>query len=99
MVMDSTTRIYDTATNLYVGWVDASLAANERFARVARVWLDETIGAQQDVAQTVKRAIEEAQTVLTQDGETDMPITFISRVGDLARVGYYLCTESCLRSQ
>jgi hypothetical protein len=94
-----TARIYDTAANIYLGWVDASINANERFARIARIWLDETLGAQQDVAQTLKRSIEETQATLTEDGEQATPITFISRAGDIARANYYLWTETGLKAQ
>src|SRR5918997_810104 len=38
-----TTAYLATARDLYLGWVDASLDAQQRAARVARVWIDETL--------------------------------------------------------
>ncbi len=36
-----TTDFYTSAADLYLGFVDASLNANERIARFARVWMGE----------------------------------------------------------
>lgn len=99
MVTETTNGIYDTAKNLYLGWVDASLNANERFARVARVVLDESLGAQQDVAGILRRSIEDAQDTLAQDGAAPAPFTMINRAGDIARSGYFLWTEAGLKAQ
>ena len=99
MATDTTARFSDTATSLYLSWVDASISANERLARVARVWLDETIAVQHDLARTLKRSIEETQATLADDDEQVTPIAFISRAGDIARANYYIWTESGLKAQ
>jgi hypothetical protein len=98
VTQEPTTRIYDTAANLYLGWLDASLTANERLARVARAWIDETLGAQQDVAQALKQSMTEAQAALAQDGEPPTPMTWIGRSGDLARTAAYHWTEAALKA-
>ena len=89
-----------TTRDLYLGWLDASVNANERFARVARVWIDETLGAQQDLAATIKRAIAEAQDAAqaTED-EPPSPLAFVNRAGDIARTGYFIWTEAGLKAQ
>ena len=99
MVTDSSTNYYATAKNLYVGWVDASLNANERFARFARVCIDETLGAQQDVASLIKRAFDEAQESAPTGDEIPTPFTYMSRAGDVARTNYQLWTEAGLKTQ
>ena len=99
MVMETTSRFYEGATNLYLGWIDASLNANERWARVAHVWIDELLGAQQDLVQSMRRAIEETQSTFTEDGEPAGPLTWISRAGDLAQSGYFLWSETGLKAQ
>lgn len=99
MVNETATTMYGTAKDLYLGWVDASINANERFARLARVWIDETLGAQQDVATVIRRAFEETQEVLDEDGETPTPFTLINRAGDVARTSYFLWTEAGLKAQ
>lgn len=99
MVTDNSTNYYATAKNLYFGWVDASVNANERFARVARVWIDETLGAQQDVASLIKRAFDEAQGSAATGDETPNPFTYMSRAGDVARTNYQLWTEAGLKTQ
>jgi hypothetical protein len=91
--------MYDTAANLCLGWIDTSMTANERMARVARVWIDETLGAQQDVAIALKQAMSEAQATLTQDGEPVNPMTWIGRSGDLARSTANCWTEAALKAQ
>ena len=99
MVMSTTTGAFDSAANLYLGWLDASLDANERFACVARAWLDETVGVQQDMTQALKRSIEETQAALTQDDEPLNPFAFVNRAGDIARSGYSVWTEAGLKAQ
>ncbi|MGE0542335.1 MAG: hypothetical protein AB7R89_19385 [Dehalococcoidia bacterium] len=99
MVTESATNYYATATNLYLGWVDASLHTNERLARVARVWIDETLGAQQEIASLIKRAVDEAQSSATAEEATPTPFTFITRAGDATRAGYQLWTETGLKTQ
>ena len=95
-----TTDFYTSAADLYLGLVDASLTANQRIARFARVWLEETLGAQQDLAGLIKRSIQDARETFTQDGEeTPTPFTFINRAGDLARANYFLWTEVGLKAQ
>ena len=99
MVNETTATMYGTAKDLYLGWMDASINANERFARLARVWTDETLAAQQDAAGVLRRSFDEAQDVLNQDGGTPSPFTLISRAGDLARTTYFLWTEAGLKAQ
>ncbi len=99
MVNETATTMYDTAKDLYLGWVDASINANERFARLARVWIDEALGVQQDIAAVIRRAFEETQEALDQDGETPTPFTLINRAGDMARTNYFLWTEAGLKAQ
>jgi hypothetical protein len=99
VTQDTSTRMYDSATNLYLGWIDASLTANERLARVARVWIDETLGVQQDLAQAMKQAMTETQSALAQDGEPVNPMTWIGRSSDLARTAAYHWTEAALKAQ
>jgi hypothetical protein len=99
MVTESTTNYYATATNLYLGWVDASLHTNERLARVARVWLDETLGAQKDIASLIKRAVDEAQASVTAEDAASTPFSLITRAGDASRAGYQLWTETGLKTQ
>lgn len=99
MTTETPAAMYAGATDLYLGWVDASLTANERAARVARVWLDESLGFQQDLAQTIRRAMEESRTTLTQDEAPATPLAYLSRAGDLARSTFFLWTETGLKAQ
>jgi hypothetical protein len=91
--------VIGTARDLYLGWVDASLDANERIARVARVWIDETLGAQQDIAAAIRRAITEAQEAAAPAEGEQAPIAFLSRAGDIARNNYFIWTETGLKAQ
>ena len=91
--------LYTSAADLYLGLVDASLNANERIARFARVWIEETLGAQQDLAGLIKRSIQDTRETFAQDDETPTPFTFINRAGDLARANYFLWTEAGLKAQ
>ena len=95
----ATTDLFANGRDLYLSWVDASLQANERIARVARAWLDESLATQQDIAAALKRAITETQETLAEDGETPNPMTIINRGGDIARVNYGLWTETALKAQ
>jgi hypothetical protein len=99
MVTDATTNFYATARNLYLGLVDASLQANERAARIARVWIDESLGAQQDTADLLKRAFDNAQSTVSMEGETPTPFTFMDRAGEIARTNYQVWTEAGLKAQ
>lgn len=99
MVTDINSNYYATTKNLYFGWVDASLNANERFARIARVWIDETLAAQQDAVTLIKRAFDEAQDSIAAGDETPTPFTLISRAGDIARSNYQFWTEAGLKAQ
>lgn len=89
----------DTARDLYLGWIDASITANERAARVARVWIDETLGAQQDAADALKRAFADTQATIAEAGDTATPFTLINRAGDLSRTAYQVWTEAALKGQ
>ena len=91
--------LYTSAADLYLGLVDASLNANERIARFARVWIEETLGTQQDLAGLIKRSIQDTRETFAQDDETPTPFTFINRAGDLARANYFLWTEAGLKAQ
>jgi hypothetical protein len=91
--------VLTTARDLYLGWVDASLDANERFARFARVWIDEALGAQQDIAAAIRRALAEAQEIGTPAEGEDAPLAFFSRAGDVARSNYSIWTETGLKAQ
>ena len=99
MVTESATNYYATATNLYLGWVDASLHTNERLARVAQVWIDETLSAQKDIASLIKRAVDQAHATATTDEGTPTPYSFIARAGEASRAGYQLWTETGLKTQ
>lgn len=99
MTTDTTTNLYDSATNLYLGWVDASIQINERLAHVARVYIDESLGLQQDLADAARRAIEDAQTKLTRDGDVPNPLLLASRAGEVLRGGYAIWNEAGLKAQ
>src|SRR5215207_11216043 len=88
-----------TTRDLYLGWVDASIDANERFARVARVWIDEALAAQQDIAAAIRRALSEAQEAATPAEGDQTPIELFSRAGDIARNTYVIWTETGLKAQ
>jgi hypothetical protein len=88
-----------TARDLYLGWVDASLDANERIARVARVWIDETLGAQQDIAAAIRRAVSEAQETATPAEGEQASFALFNRAGDIARNNYFIWTETGLKAQ
>jgi len=98
MTMESTNTMYDTARTMYLGWVEASVDTNERLARVARAWIDESLAAQQDMASIVRRAVTETERTATTNEEL-APFTLISRVGDIARVNYEIWTEAGLKAQ
>ncbi|MBI2760197.1 MAG: hypothetical protein HYX51_02080 [Chloroflexi bacterium] len=100
MATETPATIYTGAADFYLGLVDASLTANERMAKVARVWIDESLGFQQDLAQTVRKAFEESRTAYAGQGETPAtPVAFVSRAGDIARATYFLWTETGLKAQ
>lgn len=99
MVSYPAASMYGTAATLYSDWVDASLTANQRMARIARVWIDETLGAQQDMAELVKRSVSQAQRTFADDGDSATPMTYLSRVGDAARINASLWTEAGLKTQ
>jgi hypothetical protein len=100
MVTETTTRIYDSAASAYLGWLDASLAAQERAAKVARSWIDEALGAQQDMTEAAKKALVETQSAFTpQQDEPATPLTFMNRAGELARSNYALWAETGLKAQ
>ena len=87
------------AADLYLGWVNASLTANERMARVARIWIDESLGMQQDLAETIRKAVGEARTAYTVEPADATPVAFATRAGGLARTTYFLFTENGLKAQ
>ena len=100
MVTETTTRMYDSAASTYLGWVDASLAAQQRAAKVARTWIDEALGAQQDLVEAAKKALADAQSAFTpQQEETPTPLSLINRAGELARTNYALWAETGLKAQ
>jgi hypothetical protein len=98
--MDQTSQAYSTASTMTLGWIDASLQANERFAKVARTWIDETLGAQYDMAEALKRAAEGARSAMS--AESDQPVTpaaFWGRAGEVARSNYAVWTETGMKAQ
>jgi hypothetical protein len=99
MTTENSNPAYDTARGMYLSWVDASLDANERFARVARAWIDESLGAQQDMADLLRKAFTETERTATRDDEQPAPFTLIGRFGDIGRVNYELWTEAGLKAQ
>jgi hypothetical protein len=99
MTTENSNRIYDTARGIYLGWLDASLDANERVGRVTHTWLDESLAAQRDFAALLRRALTETERTATQDDEQPSPITLIGRFGDIGRVNYEIWTEAGLKTQ
>jgi hypothetical protein len=92
----------DEFATMYYGLVDMTQQANERLARVARVWIDETLGAQQDFAQATRRMLEETRETLTlarpAAGEPARPDLGLVRFGDLTRANAFLWTEAGLKA-
>lgn len=99
MTTENSNPVYDTARGMYLSWVDASLDANERFARIARAWIDESLGAQQDMAALLRKAFTETERAATTDSEQPAPFTLIGRFGDIGRVNYEVWTEAGLKAQ
>ena len=99
MLMQPAWQLSQTTMDWYLAWLDASLDAGERFARVARVWIDETLGAQRDLAQTVRRAFEDARLAWSDEDEWQDPLASFVRAGDLARSSFFLWTEAGLKTQ
>ena len=99
MTTQNSNPIYDTARGMYLGWVDASLDATERAARVARAWIGGSLRAKQDMAALLRNAFTETERTATKDDEQPAPFTFIGRFGDIARVNYELWTEAGLKAQ
>lgn len=99
MAMTETpSRMADEAVTMAKGLVDAALSANERLAHVVRVWLDESLGVQQDFAQTLKRAIEEAQATFVRDDETPNMLTCATRAGDYSRNAFSLWSKAGVKA-
>jgi hypothetical protein len=93
----------DTA-EAYLRWIDGTRAFNERLARVARVWIDETLGVQRDYAQTARRVIEEAFPAPAADaaprtaGEAQPAGREMLRFADFLRSSAFLWTEAALKA-
>ena len=100
MTTQTTPRFFDAGTDLYTNLIDASVSAGERFARVARVWIDESLGVQRDLAQTVTRMVEDTQhTLALDDDPAGNPLAFAARSGDLWRSTAFLWIEALLKAQ
>lgn len=101
MLTETPSRMAGEAVSMAVGMVDATLGANERLATIARAWIDESLGVQQVFAETLKRAIEDAQSAFVSDDETPgMPnmLTCAARAGEYSRHAFSLWTEAGLRA-
>jgi hypothetical protein len=100
VTQETTSSMYDTAAGLWLGWIDASLVAQQRLGRMAHVWIDETLAAQQDLTQAMRQSLSETQSALAQDADQPIsPLTWISRSGDIARTATHLWTEAALKAQ
>jgi len=99
MVTQQTAGAFDSATTIYLGWVDASLNTSARITRVARAWFDETLGAQRDFATSMHKAWTDAQTAVSADDAPTTPVMLLSRTGEIARQSYALWTEAGLKAQ
>lgn len=97
MVMEQTTALFDTATKYYLGMLDASIKTNARTAEVARAWLEESLAAQQDVAETMRTTLSRAQETFTPGDAVTTPVTFFSGLSDYNRNAYELWTETGLK--
>ena len=97
--METTGRLYDGAAGMYMGWVNMQLSAAERMARVARVWIDEMVAVQQDMAQATRRSLEESKATLATGSDTPSPMGALGRVTDAARANYFLWTETGLKAR
>lgn len=93
------TRAYATASDLYLGWVNATVDANERIARVARIWIDESVAAQKDLAQAIKKGVDELRSNIDRPAEVATPAAWLSRSGDLARTNYTVWSQVALKAQ
>ena len=84
--------------DLYSGWIDASVRANERATRLARVWFDESIGFQEDLALSMKRSFDDSRTALSGDTPST-PAALFSTLNELGRQNYALWSEAALKAQ
>jgi hypothetical protein len=98
MVMDQTTGLFDTATKFYLSVIDASIKTNERTAEVARLWIEESLAAQQDLAESMRTAVTRAQETFTPaDGAAPSPVSFFAGISGYNRSAYELWTETSLK--
>lgn len=97
MAMEQTTGLFDTATRFYLGVIDASIKNHERTAEVARLWIEESLAAQQDMAESMRTALTRAQETFTPGDTTPTPVTFFSGLSDYNRNAYELWTETSLK--
>jgi hypothetical protein len=97
MVMDQTNALFDTATKFYLGVIDASIKTNARTAEVARAWIEESLAAQQEVAESMRTALTRAQETFTPTDATPTPVTFLTGITDYHRNAYELWTETGLK--
>lgn len=99
MAMTETpSRMAGEAVSMAKDLVDAALSANERLAHVVRVWIDESLGVQQDFALTLKRAIEEAQETFVRDDETPNMLTCATRASDYTRLTFSMWSEAGIKA-
>ena len=100
MAQQTAARLYGAATDTYLGWISVSVDVNERLARVARVWIDESLGVQRDLVQTLNRMAEDTQRTLALDDDpAGNPLAFAARSGDLWRSTAFLWIEALLKAQ
>lgn len=99
MASVSLAQTFENAADLCRGIVDTYLAGSEGLARVSRVCIDETLGVEQDVAQAVRRTLEETEFLLSPEAAEPNPAAFLARAGDAARSSAFLWVETGLKAQ
>lgn len=99
MTTETSNPIYDSARGIYLNWVTAAIDANERAARVARAWIDESLGAQQDMAALLRKALTETERAASKDDDQSAPFTYFGRIGDTGRVNFEIWTQASLKAQ
>jgi len=78
-----------------------SLTVNERASRVARTVIEETLGAQGLLMQTVARTIEETRDALAMQSQSAQrnPSALLARLSDVARSTFFLWTQTAFSVQ
>lgn len=77
------------------------LTINERASRVARTVIEETLGAQGLLMQTVAQTIQETRDALAMQSQSARrnPSALLARLGDVARSTFFLWTETVFSVQ